>query len=222
VYPKVVKKRKRSFKKAMIFSVIALGSVPGFIGIANARVLAAGNGHIYEDINTLPNHRVGIVLGCSPRIGRAKNYYFEGRIKAAAELYKAGKVERLLVSGDNAHSNYNEPSAMEDALVDKGIPREHIVKDYAGFRTLDTMVRANKVFGLTDATIITDDFHMARSIFFAEGAGMKADGYPSRSGLTGFITSTEFREVFARGQAVIDQDLLHSEPKFLGKLEAIP
>lgn len=217
-----MKNRKRTLKRLLVFSIVALGIVPGFIGIANARVLSAGNGHIYEQIKDLPHHRVGIVLGCSPRIGRVKNYYFIGRINAAAELYKAGKVERLLVSGDNAHTNYNEPAAMEDALVEKGVPREHIVKDYAGFRTLDTMVRANKVFGLTDATIITDDFHMARSIFFAEGAGLKADGYPSRAGFNAAMTPTEFREVLARSQAVIDQDFLHSGPKFLGKLEPIP
>ena len=163
-----------------------------------------------------------MVLGCSPRVGHYRNSFFEGRISAAASLYKAGKVDRLLVTGDNGHQGYDEPTAMEEALVKRGVPVEHITKDFAGFRTLDSMVRAKRVFGLNDATIITDDFHMARSIYFANGAGLSVDGFPSKAGLNPMTTKTEFREVLARGLAVIDQEVLHTEPKFLGKHESIP
>ena len=138
------------------------------------------------------------------------------------QLYKANKVDRLLVSGDNGSIGYDEPTAMEEALIAKGVPAEHIKKDFAGFHTLDTMVRASKIFGLTEATIITDDFHMARSIYLAEGSGIKADGFPSKAAQNLTTRSVELREIIARGGAVIDQEVLHTSPKFLGKQESIP
>lgn len=200
---------------------ILILSVPGFLGFANAMVLNSGRGRIFEDIRAVPHHRVGIVLGCAPVIGGYQNPFFAARINSAAELYKAGKIDRLLVSGDNGRKDYNEPTAMEKALIAQGVSKEHIAKDYAGFRTLDTMVRAKKVFGLTNATIVTDDFHMARSIYYAEGAGLNADGYPSKAAEGPMTKSAEFREVLARGRAVLDE-VLHTDPKFLGKLQTIP
>ena len=208
-------------KKMLRLGMIAMLIVPTFFAFANARILASGKGKIFGDVASVPHHRVGIVLGCAPTVGQFQNPFFLGRIQAAAELYRSGKVDRLLVSGDNGSKDYDEPTAMEAALVAKGVPIEHITKDSAGFRTLDTMVRAHEVFGLTDAVIITDDFHMARSLYFASGAGILADGYPSKARLNSMTASTEFREVLARGRAVLDQDILHAGPKFLGKQETI-
>lgn len=196
--------------------------VPTFYGVANARVVSLARGNTFRSTSKIPYHRVGIVLGCSPKTRSHPNPFFEGRINAAVALYEAGKVDRLLVTGDNGRPNYDEPTAMKEALMAKGIPTAHITKDFAGFRTLDSMVRARKVFGLTDATIITDDFHIARSLYFAEGAGIQAIGYPSKAVKNRFAASTEFREVLARGLAIVDRDVLHSQPKFLGKPETIP
>lgn len=207
--------RAKQKKRIWLVAGICILAIPGFFGIANAMVLNAGRGKIYENKQTIPHHRVGIVLGCSPRFA-----FFRGRMQAAADLYKAGKIDRLLVSGDNGSKGYDEPSAMEKALVAKGVPKEHITKDSAGFRTLDSMVRAKKIFDLADATIITDDFHMARSIYYAENAGLEVDGYPSRADENPKTNATEFREVLARGRAVLDE-VLHVDPKFLGKKEVI-
>lgn len=215
------KKKSRSRLKWGTVFAIAI-AIPAFYAFANARVLQAGEGKTFEDVEAIPHHRVGIVLGCSPMIGQYKNSFFTGRIAAAASLYKAGKVDRLLVTGDNGRQGYDEPTAMEEALIVRGVPKEHITKDFAGFRTLDSMVRAKKVFGVNDATIITDDFHLARSIYFAESVGINSDGFPSKAGLNAATTRTEVREVLARGLAVIDQEVLHSQPKFLGKQETIP
>ncbi len=213
------KKRVKNF--IVTASFVMLG-IPGFIAFANGRVLSAGHAKIYENIAALPHHRVGIVLGCAPNSGAHRNSFFLGRISAAVRLYRGHKVDRLLVSGDNGSKGYDEPTAMEAALIAKGVAAEHIKKDFAGFHTLDTMVRAHKVFGLTEATIITDDFHMARSLYFAEGAGIKADGFPSKVAENPTTRSVEFREIIARGGAVLDQDILHTSPKFLGKQESIP
>ena len=208
----------RKFVLAVAFVTFA---IPSFIAFANARVLSSGNGKIFSELAVLPHHRVGIVLGCAPTSGMGHNPFFDGRIVTAANLYKAHKVDRLLVSGDNGLAGYDEPTAMEQALIAKGVPPEHITKDFAGFHTLDSMVRARQVFGLTDATIVTDDFHMARSIYFAEGAGIQVDGFPCSEATNPLTRSTGFREVIARGQAVLDQEILHKVPKFLGKQESI-
>jgi SanA protein len=201
---------------------IATFGVPTFYASANARIINHAKGSTFKNLAEIPHHRVGIVLGCSPKTGSHPNPFFVGRINAAVALYNAGKVDRLLVTGDNGRQNYDEPTAMKEALVAQGIPALHISMDFAGFKTLDSMVRARKVFGLTDATIITDDFHIARSLYFAEGAGIQAVGYPSVAAQNRFTGSIEFREVLARGLAVIDRDVLHSKPKFLGKRETIP
>jgi SanA protein len=216
------KRRSKWLKRMSVSLVLGLLVFPGFIAIANAQVLQAANGKTFDEVESIPHHRVGIVLGCSPTIGRYKNPYFVGRINAAVKLYEAGKVDRLLVSGDNGRQTYDEPTAMEQALIAKGIPKNHIAKDFAGFRTLDTMVRANKVFGLTDATIITDDFHVARSLYFAQAAGITADAFPSIGLSNAGLSSTEVREIMARGQAVLDETILQSQPKFLGRQESIP
>lgn len=203
-------------RKTVLYGIaILFGLIMGFFVLANQIVLRAANGHIYEDINQVPKHRVGIVLGCSPHFA-----FFRKRMDAAAELYKAGKVERLLVTGDNGTQGYNEPAEMLKALQQRGVPKEHLVADYAGFRTLDSMVRANKVFDLTDATIITDDFHLARSIFYAEDAGLTADGFPSHANSAN-QTRIELRELLARGRAILDK-ISHAQPKYLGKKEIIP
>ena len=218
VSPKDSRKPRRKRLRAL-FGILLVG-IPSFFCVANAMVLNAGKGKIYEDMNSLPHHRVGLVLGCAPMVGKAKNTFFLARIEAAANLYKGHKVDRLLVSGDNGRQGYDEPTAMLEALIAKGIPKEHITADYAGFRTLDSMVRATKVFGITDATIITDDFHMARSLYYDDHAGLQADGFPSKAPENPMTASIEFREVLARGRAVLDE-AFHISPKFLGKKEVI-
>ncbi len=215
-------RRFKWFKRIAIFLGAGLLTFPGFIAVANAQILRDAKGRTFEDVQSIPHHRVGIVLGCSPTIGRVKNPYFVGRINAAVTLYRAGKVDRLLVSGDNGRPSYDEPTAMEQALIHLGIPKAHITKDFAGFCTLDTMVRAGKVFQLTDATIITDDFHVARSLYFAHGAGIAADAFPSVGISSPDLSPTEIREILARGQAVLDHTILQKQPKFLGKHESIP
>src|SRR4051812_44765415 len=131
-----------------VLAVIALAG-------SSAWVLWGAKGRTYSAVSKIPENEVGLVLGTSPTLGTWQNPYFEGRMDAAAKLYHAGKVRHLLLSGDNGTRGYDEPTAMKDALISRGIPESALHLDYAGFRTLDSMARAQAVFGVRELTIIT-------------------------------------------------------------------
>ena len=171
----------------------------------------------------LPANDVAIVLGSSKTIegGRYRNPFFERRMNTAAQLYHAGKVRHLLVSGDNSRTSYDEPTWMRDALIARGVPAYAITLDCAGFRTLDTMARARAVFGLTKATIVTDDFHEPRALFLASAHGLDAVGFPSEHVPEAWSKTTRLREVGSRVKACLDVYVLRKKPKFYGPPVAI-
>ncbi len=184
---------------------------------ANAVLLWRSRPLIFTSVHRVPMNDVGLVLGTSP-LGRfGKNPFFEGRTDAAAELYRIGKVRHLLVSGDNHQSAYDEPTAMRDALVGRGIPAQAITLDYAGFRTLDSVARARRVFGLHKATIVTDRFHQPRSLFLARAHGLQAVGFCSRDVPFRWAKKTLVREVGSRVKALLDVYVLRTEPRFYGQ-----
>ena len=185
-------------------------------------IRTAGEGRIYSLPGDVPHHRVGIVLGCSPTFQGRPNLFFLGRMDAAAELYRAHAVDRLLVTGDNSRVGYDEPTAMMEALVKRGVPTEHIVRDYAGFRTLDSMARAHAVFGLNDAVIVTDRFHLARSLYLAQHEGLDAVGFAAREYPSPALANMQRREIGASLGAFWDTEVAHVKPRFLGPKEAIP
>jgi len=149
------------------------------------------------------------------------NLYFSRRIDAAAELYKAGKVDCLIVSGDNHVKGYDEPSDMKESLVKAGVPADRIVCDYAGFRTLDTVVRAKKVFGLDSFIIVSQPDHVRRAVFTARGFGCDAYGYAAKDVNGRYSIKTTIREQLAKIAAVADV-VLRRSPKFLGPREPLP
>jgi SanA protein len=136
-------------------------------------------------------------------------------MNAAARVYRAGKVRHLLLSGDNGHQGYDEPTAMKAALVKRGVPEAALHLDYAGFRTLDSMARAHAVFDLRDVTIITDDFHLPRSLFLGDAFGLKASGYGSHVPVWR-AKKTLVRELGSRVAAVLDVYVLNRKPRFYG------
>jgi SanA protein len=154
---------------------------------------------VFDDLAEVPHNHVGVVLGTSER-GRdgRPNLFFAHRIAAAAELYHAGKVYHLLLSGDNGRHDYNEPAAMRRALITAGVDSSAITLDHAGFRTYDSMVRAHAVFGQQRFTVISQRFHNERAIFIARHAGLDAVGFNARavSGRSGLRTA--LREKAAR------------------------
>lgn len=189
----------------------------GLIGLSNWWITRTTHAHIFRDRSQLPKHDVALVLGTSPRLaGGGTNPFFEGRIDTAAELYRAGTVRHLLVSGDNRRKTYDEPTAMRDALIARGVPANAITLDYAGFRTLDSMARARAVFGLHRFTIITDDFHQPRSVFLARALALEVVGVPTRPVPFRWSKKTRSREIFSRVKACLDVYVLRTQPKFSG------
>jgi SanA protein len=178
-------------------------------------------GHIHYSLDTLAPAKAGVVLGASRLVRNyVANPYFQNRIEAAVALFKAGKVEYLIVSGSQAkggrpRGGYDEPADMRAALIAEGVPAARIYRDYAGFRTLDSIVRAKEIFGQERVILISQPFHLARALFLARWRGLDDDGYAAADVPLRFGIRTRLREVAARGAAVLDL-MLGTEPRYLG------
>ena len=120
----------------------------------NAWLLTSARSRISGHSADIARRDVALVLGTSPRVGGGANPFFEGRMDAAAALWHEGKARHFLLSGDNSHRGYDEPTAMRAAMLSRGVPSEAITLDYAGFRTLDSLVRAREVFGQSRLIIV--------------------------------------------------------------------
>ncbi|PIF00820.1 MAG: protein SanA [Maribacter sp.] len=203
---------KKFFKRIGI--LLACGLL--LIFICDSIIESETKDRTFSSLDTIPKNRVGLVLGTAKKlVGGKPNPYYSNRIKATVELYKSHKIDFVLVSGDNETIYYNEPTTIKKDLIDQGIPKERIYLDYAGFRTLDSMVRANIVFGLDSVTVISQRFHNERAIYIAKQKGLDAIGYnaldvPGKGGV-----KVQIREYFARVKVFIDL-LLKTEPKFYG------
>lgn len=171
-------------------------------------------------VDQLPRVKVGLLLGCSERLNDGRsNLFFRNRIAAAARLFRAGKVDYLLVSGDNSRRGYDEPSDMRRALLAEGVPSSRIVLDYAGFRTLDSVVRAKEVFGLRRFTVISQRFHDLRAVYLARAHGVEAYGYAAGDVGGADGVRVRLRELFSRTFALLDVSVLGSRPHFPGPRE---
>jgi SanA protein len=178
---------------------------------------------IYSDHRQLPELKTALVLGTSRyRPDGRVNLYFHFRLEAAKELLDAGKVRYLLVSGDNALENYNEPLEMKRALLEMGVPGERIILDYAGFRTLDSVVRCRQVFGQERFIVVSQQFHNERALFIARYYGIDAVAYNAKDVYGAPGAKVRFREYLARVKAVMDLFMLGTAPRFLGESEVIP
>jgi SanA protein len=214
------------FLKTLLLSVTALLllGLAVLLG-ANALVLLVGRSQVEPDMTRLPAGATGLVLGTAPRLagGAGPNPFFEARMDAAAQLFRAGTVNHLLLSGDNRRADYNEPVAMREALRQRGLPDAALTLDYAGFRTLDSVVRAKKVFQLEkNVILITDDFHLPRALFRARQTGLPAVGFPAAPVPWKRSYRTRFREYFSRVRACLDVYLWKTQPHFLGDPVPLP
>lgn len=212
-----------------IIALLAL-MIAAVIATAEIYTSSASRGRIFSSIQEIPNQgksdpseTIGLVLGCSPYIGSVKNFYFVHRIKAAAELWKSGKISALIVSGDNKKHNYNEPREMKRALVEAGVPASRIVCDYAGLRTLDSVVRASKIFQAKRIIIISQLFHNKRALAIArhhdiDAYALNADEVKKkRLWLRSFL-----RERAARACMILDLWILDTQPRHLGEPVPLP
>ncbi len=172
---------------------------------------------LFDNTSKLPHKRVALVLGCAPVLGHGwANPYFVNRMEAAAAVFKAGKADYLLVSGDNHTVEYDEPTAMKEALVRLGVPEERIALDYAGFSTSDSVLRANLVFGLTDFAIISQRDHALRAIYIAQHHHLDAVGFAAQDIPARYGWRISLREAFARVRTVLDVNVWGRTPHFSG------
>ena len=189
---------------------------------ANHTIEYATEDYVTSSINKLPKEKVGLVLGTSKSLKNGnKNPYFFYRIEAAEELFKSGKIEYIIVSGDNSSQYYNEPEDMQTELIARGIPKTKIFLDFAGLRTLDSVVRAKEIFGQTSYLIISQRFHNERAVFLAQKKGIEAYGYNAKDVNKKAGFKTNLREYFARVKVFWDL-FFGVDPKFSGSKVVIP
>lgn len=203
-------------KKRIIFILIFLLPVI-MVFISNSIIEKYAENKTYSNSSEIKNNKVGLVLGTAKKLQNGQiNLYFKYRIEATVALYNKGKISFVLISGDNGHDNYNEPEDFKNELIKKGIPEHKIYLDYAGFRTLDSVIRANKIFGQKSITIISQKFHNERAIYLAEEHGITAIGFNAKDVTGKKGLKTQVREYFARTKAFLDI-VFNVQPKFLGK-----
>lgn len=207
--------KKKLFLK-LVFLILLVSTV--FIVFSNVLITQSTKKLIYTDVQTIPNkHNVGLLLGTSQYTTKGRtNLFFQYRIESAAQLYRTGKIKHIIVSGDNSLAEYNEPRQMAKALKKIGVPDSVITLDFAGFRTLDSVVRCKKVFGQTNFVIISQQFHVERALFIAKKNEIDALGFAAQSPPDDYALKTQIREYLAKTLAIIDLYVLHTSPKFLG------
>jgi len=178
---------------------------------------------IFNDIKKVPVKKAALVLGTAKyRVGGGKNYFYVYRIRAAAALFKAGKVKAIVVSGDSSTKYYDETRKMKKDLIKAGVPSKYIILDLLGMRTLDSVVRAEAIFDLKDYIIVSQKFHLERALFIAKVKGQNVIGFMAKD-IPGTTAAYRMkaREYLARTKAFLDVYILHTDPKFYGKKEKV-
>ncbi|MFD1542912.1 SanA/YdcF family protein [Nonomuraea guangzhouensis] len=208
---------RRLYQGLVLLSVLALAPMTwAWLDSSDSRVVADTGGWLAR----VPASQVALVLGAGLFSGHPSPFLAR-RLDIAAELYRAGKVRALLLSGDNSRKEYDEPTAMRDYLRARGVPDAVMVLDYAGFDTWDSCVRARQVFGAERLTVVTQVFHLPRAVTLCRTAGLTTFGVGDDSARQWAVTTyaSATRELFATGKAFADALLLHSEPVYPGPRE---
>ncbi|MGL4401514.1 MAG: SanA/YdcF family protein [Luteolibacter sp.] len=202
--------------------LLAIGFV-AVVAYANLTAVWGSRGKLFTDVADLPPIEVGLVFGTTDRVSGRENLYFRYRIDAAEKVWKSGKIKTLIVSGDNRSQYYNEPEKMRQALIERGIPKQRIVADYAGLRTLDSVVRAKEIFSADSILFISQRFQNERAIYLAEAHDIDAYGFDAQDvGTQVGGLKTKIREVGARVKMWLDVHFLRTRPVHLGEKIALP
>ena len=207
---------KISYKKIILGVIIAI--VIAIIGCYTIVECKAWD-KTFDNVADIPHRKVGLLLGTSPLVPNGDpNFYYINRITATADLYKAGKVDKIIASGGDYSSRpsggYNELIAMRDSLVTHGVPDSIIILDYDGTRTLNSIVKTKEIYGVDSITLISQEYHNERAIFLASQNGIDAIGYNAKpSHIITKRIKNEGREFFARVKLFVDV-ILGEKPKF--------
>jgi SanA protein len=204
------------YNKLKWISAITLILLVAVTLIANYTVESATESQVYNNVSAIPANRVGLLLGTSRLLSNGRpNQYFTYRIDAVVRLINTRKIKYVVISGDNSKKSYNEPQDMKEALMARGLPESRIYLDYAGFRTYDSVYRMQAIFGQTDFTIISQEFHNKRALYIAQTLKLHAVGFNARNVTKYYGFKTNVREKFSRVKMFIDL-ALSKKPRFLG------
>ncbi len=177
-----------------------------------------GRGLIYDNVDEIPPRFVGLVLGCPKMVGKYENRHFTTRMEAAAELYREQKLQYLIVSGKSDDEDYSEAYDMKEALIARGVPANHIYCDNAGYRTLDSVIRAHKVFRQDECTIISQYYPNTRAVYIARRYGMEGCiAYNAEDRGSEWTIKVIFREIFVRIMTVLDVEFFKTMPEKIGE-----
>lgn len=191
-----------------------------FLFACNYYVAEYSRSYLYDSLEDLPVNEAGVLLGTSRfTAAGTRNIYFRERMEAAVRLFEAGKIRTIIVSGDNRHQSYNEPREMLRELIKLGIPRDRIVMDFAGFRTLDSVIRAGEIFDQKSFTIISQKFQNERAVFIARHHGNEAVAYNAAGEAN---LRMILREYLSRPMCVLDVLVLGTMPRHLGTKVPLP
>jgi len=197
--------------------LVAIGLLVLAVFIPNYVIENNASDKVFTDVARIKKNKVGLLLGTSKLLASGRiNLYYKFRVDAAVALYKAGKIDFILVSGDNSTVNNDEPTDFKNDLIKSGVPEEKIFLDYAGFRTLDSVVRAKEIFGQESITIISQQFHNERAIYLAEKQGILAVGFNAKDVSGRYGLKVQLREYLARTKVFVDL-VFGVAPKFLGE-----
>jgi SanA protein len=204
--------------KIFYLSSLILLSAVVFILAIDLYISRFSASYLFDDYSKIPENKCGLLLGTSKYSTHGGiNPYFSSRLDAAAKLYPLGKVKYIIASGDNRAVAYNEPRFMAAGLKERGIPAERIFLDYAGFRTLDSVVRGREIFGQNSVTVISQRFHNERAVYIGRTYGISAIGFNADDIKNSSNQLIRLRELFARIKAFIDVNIIKGQPKFLGE-----
>ena len=206
-------------KRKICFFAAALTAVIAAVACLDFYISFSAGPFLHSSVENLPYNKCGLLLGTSKyRVEGGINPYFANRLDAAALLYHKKKISFIIASGDNSEKNYNEPRLMLQGLRRRGVPADKIYADYAGFRTLDSVVRAREIFGQNSVTVISQKFHNERAVYIGRHFGINISGYCAGDVTEpASIIKVRFRETLARLKAFIDLHITGQMPKFLGE-----
>ena len=187
-----------------------------FVLACNYHIVSTSDHKLFNDIEQVPYNKVGLLLGTSKYSQEGgKNDHYWLRVKGAVQLFKHHKIDYILISGDNGTPYYDEPSTIRRDLLLQGIPSNRIYRDYAGFRTLDSIIRARDVFKLSRFTLISQETHNRRALYIAHKSGIEAIAFNAGKGVHA-NWENRVREVLARVLAFVEVNILKTKPKYLG------
>lgn len=208
---------KRLYKRLAVWTAVL--ALMMLISITAANILISSyDKYTFNSVSELKPVHCAILLGTSKWLrGGRRNLYYHYRILAAAELYNSGKCKKIIVSGDNGTMQYNEPMTMKRDLVKMGVKWDDVICDYAGFRTLDSIIRFKEIFGQKEGIVVSQKFHNTRAVYIGRAYGIELSGLNAQDVTVYYGFKTRIREIFSKMMCMLDVEIFHTNPRFLGE-----